>query len=542
MAKKNSPGEMQSLPRAAALLTGVGLVSQGMGFVYRIALSRLVGAETLGLYHLIMPVYSIIQSVIMSGLAVALSSLSAGYASLGNQKAVSQLLFDALKALFLLWLPATAGVCLWSETLAGDVLGDIRTRPGLLLLLPVLLLTGVENLHKHHFYGIGETRLPAGTELAEQFIRTAAILGLLTVLLPLPQSQAVAVIVLGMLVSEVFSAVTLVCIRTKREGRFSAQRGKGERPGVIRQKLFSVAIPVSGAALLGSLISAADSILIPQKLVVYGLTETEAMEEFGVVFGMTLPLLLLPFAFVNALCLALLPRLTRCHALGQYKRLKELTGGSLRAISLLLLPMLAILIPLGDEVGCFLFQDDRVGRFLLPLGIDTALTGYECVLATTLNGIGKQSFSAGVSLFCGGIQLFFTFFGVERWGFSACIAGMLLSAVAGVLLRLYIARSALPTDRNTRSSLFAPALSAVFAGVWVEFLHQRLIHHNHSSVGAVCCCVLVGGALYLAALWAIQREEIGGRRYQGRKAFLAAKSLSRIKKRKWVCFIRRKRS
>ena len=38
------------------LLTATGLVNQLLGFVYRILLSRLVGAEVMGLYQLLMPV------------------------------------------------------------------------------------------------------------------------------------------------------------------------------------------------------------------------------------------------------------------------------------------------------------------------------------------------------------------------------------------------------------------------------------------------------------------------------------------------------
>ena len=40
-------------------------------------------------------------------------------------------------------------------------------------------ITGVENLHKHCFYGIGRVRPPAAVETAEQLIRAIAVLGLL---------------------------------------------------------------------------------------------------------------------------------------------------------------------------------------------------------------------------------------------------------------------------------------------------------------------------------------------------------------------------
>ena len=45
--------------RGVAVLTITGVLSQLVGFVYRIGLTRLAGAEILGLYQLILPVYSV---------------------------------------------------------------------------------------------------------------------------------------------------------------------------------------------------------------------------------------------------------------------------------------------------------------------------------------------------------------------------------------------------------------------------------------------------------------------------------------------------
>ena len=45
------------------VLTLTSIISQVLGFVYRIFLSRLIGAEVMGLYQLIMPVYSVIMSL-----------------------------------------------------------------------------------------------------------------------------------------------------------------------------------------------------------------------------------------------------------------------------------------------------------------------------------------------------------------------------------------------------------------------------------------------------------------------------------------------
>ena len=75
---------MLSLLSGAALLTAVGLFSQLVGFGYRIVLSRLVGAETMGLYQLIMPVYSVLLSLTAVGLTAAVSNLSSQYHAMGR--------------------------------------------------------------------------------------------------------------------------------------------------------------------------------------------------------------------------------------------------------------------------------------------------------------------------------------------------------------------------------------------------------------------------------------------------------------------------
>ena len=151
------------------LLTATGLFSQLLGFIYRILLSRLIGAEVMGLYQLVMPVYSVLLSVTAVGLTAAVSSLTSEYQALGNLRAAGQVLRRCLAALFLLLVLPCLAVVLFSDAISVYLLGDARTRLGLVLLLPCLLLTGVENLHKHAFYGSGLIRPPACTEMLSRW-------------------------------------------------------------------------------------------------------------------------------------------------------------------------------------------------------------------------------------------------------------------------------------------------------------------------------------------------------------------------------------
>ena len=176
--------KMLSAGRGALFLTALSAVSQLLGFGYRVVLSRLVGAEVMGLYQLIMPVYSVLLSLTAVGLTSAVSNLTPQHLALGNRRGAEQTLATCLRIFALLLLPVGAAVVLGSDAISVYLLGDARTQLGLILLVPCAALTGVENFHKHCFYGAGLVRPPAVVELLEQLVRTASVLSLLALFLP----------------------------------------------------------------------------------------------------------------------------------------------------------------------------------------------------------------------------------------------------------------------------------------------------------------------------------------------------------------------
>ena len=442
------------------ILTGTSIVSQFLGFVYRILLSRLIGAEVMGLYQLIMPVFSVIMALTAVGLTVAVSNLSSQYHARGNRAAIAQVLRRCLAVFLLLFAAVAAVVVLLYDPISVYLLGDARTQLGLLLLLPCILLTGVENLHKHFFYGTGNIRPPAAVELCEQFIRTGAVLGLLVVFLPQNPERTVGLIVTGMILCELFSAVTLLLLAT--------------------------------------------SVLIPQRLVHAGAEVSEAMSAFGVLCGMTLPMLCLPTAFIGALGLVLVPKLAEGAALGQRGLVQHRVDRSMLATSVLILPAMAFLVVLGPTLGAALFREPTVGRSILPLSVGVLLSCYQSVLASALNGVGRPGAAARNSILCGVVQLGCTFFlmGLPGVGLRGYVAGFLASAALGVLLNWWAVRRATGLRAQIFQWCTAPALSALLMGLVINLLFQVLRRAGLEALPAALACLLFGGVLYLAALQA----------------------------------------
>lgn len=504
-AHKTAPGEASdvkldrsSMLYGTAILTAISIVSQVLGFVYRIFLSRLVGAEVMGLYQLVMPVYSLFLSMTSVGLTAAVSYLSSEYHALGDSAAAGRVLRRCLGFFLALFVPVAAVTLLGSDPISVYLLGDARTQLGLLLLLPCLLLTGIENLHKHFFYGGGNVRPPAAVELCEQFIRTAAVLLLLLLFLPQNPERTVGLIVLGMCCSEVFSSVTLVLLyRARRPPAAPAPPG-------LNRRIAAVALPVAATALLGNLMGSATAVLIPQRLVHAGLDVSQAMSAFGVVCGMTLPMLCLPTCFIGALGLLLSPRLAQSRALGRTADICRQLGGALRSTSLLIMPALAMLVVAGPSLGTLLFREPTAGRYILPLAVGVLFSCYQAVLSSALNGLGRQASSARSAILCGAVQLLCTWLlmGLRGVGLSGYVAGFVASSVLGALLNWREVSRASGLRLHLFSWCAAPALAALLAASVTALLLRVLRAADLGEVPAILVCLLFGLVLYLAALCA----------------------------------------
>lgn len=490
---------MSSLLSGTLLLTAVGLFSQLVGFGYRIALSRLVGAETMGLYQLIMPVFSTLMSLTAVGLTVAVSTLSARYEALGNRGAVRQVKNKALALFFCAAVPLGALIVICSDPISVYLLGDARTQLGIILLVPCVLLTGVENLHKHCFYGIGQVRPPAITETAEQLVRTGAVLGLLLLLLPRNREETVGIIVVGMVLCEICSAVTLTALFHRW---WKSGPPKKSSVTIRWKQLLSISIPVAATSLLGTLLGSANAVLIPAKLVEGGADPSDAISAFGVLCGMTMPMLNLPTGFISALCLVLVPNLAQKTALGDGRATRDFLDQVLRSTSLLMAPAMALLTVIGPDLARGVFDDPTAGNFMLPLAVGTLLSCYQSVLSGALNGICRQGLAARNAILSDVVQLAFTFFTVARWGLSGFVAGFVLSSLAGMGFNLISVLRCAKLRPQLVNWFLCPLLAAILMGLCSN-LFFRICLDRGTSLSASCLLAAgLGLIVYLAALQA----------------------------------------
>ena len=496
---------MNGMGKQVLVLTVLSALAQMINFSYRVVVARMAGAEIMGLYQLVMSAYGVIQSVTTVGLTAALSNLTARCLAVGDTAGIHRLRSLCLKLFCALMLPIGAVTVICSDALSVHLLGDARTQLGLILLIPCLTLTGVENLHKNIFYGAGRHLPPAVAEVWEQVVRACAVIGLLTIFLPQYPERVVGLILWGMILCEVSSAVTL---RTLFGQYFGRNKSRGGSASEVK-RVAAIAVPVSLNALLGNLLGAANSALVPRLLMRGGMERGEAVARLGVVCGMTFPMLALPTVYLGALNLVMMPKLARAAALERRGEVGRLVSHGMRTVCGLTLPSMTAMVIFGEVLGQVLYGRRDVGEYILPLGIAMGLGCCTGVLATALNSIGRQKTVAAISLTGGVVRLGCTvaLTGLSGMGMGGYAAGVLVGTVLEFMLCLLAADRYAGLRLEIGKWLLAPGLGTALGGLNASLLF-RVLQTSGVAVGwTILVCVLLLWGLCALVQWLLQNDE-----------------------------------
>lgn len=484
-----------------ALLTALGALAQILSFGYRVTMSRMVGAEVMGLYQLVMSAYGVIQSLTMIGLTAALSNLTSRYLAQRDLTGSLEARNTCLRLFFCALAVVGTVTVLGSDPISVYCLGDARTQLGLMLLIPCAALTGIENLHKNIFYGAGKPRGPAVAEVVEQLVRAAAVLGLLYCFLPQYPERAVGLIILGMGLCEVVSAATMLGLYGRfRRGMSAAPTRNREN---YRRQVAAIALPVGANALVGTMLGAANSAMLPQKLLEGGMARGDAMAQLGVISGMTMPMLSMPTVFLGAINLVLMPKMAGAFALGRHREVGELGRQGMAWVAKLAFPSMAMMVVLGRDLGLVLFGREDVGTYLLPLAGATLMSCFCSVLIGLLNSVGEQKTVAAVSIFGGVVQLVCTITLAPQpgIGLGGYVFGTVLSLGAELALFLLVTLKKTALSPDWFSWMTAPGLASALGAATASLLIAWLKMQGLSSLAADGWGMLLALVEYKTALW-----------------------------------------
>ena len=428
------------------ILTLTGLVSRFIGFFYRIFLSNVFGAEGMGLYQLISPVLALSFSLTVSGIQTAISKYVASETSTRDYKSSFRTLWTGFLLAMALSVICALGIYVYAEPIAANLLLEERTAPLLRIIALSIPMASVHSCINGYFYGIRKTGIPAFSQLAEQVCRVGSVYLIYFICQTQRLTPTISFAVVGLVIGESASMiVSVVAILARAHQVFPAlsfSHCRAAQPfssvvSVYRRitgQLLQLAVPLSANRLVLNLLQSVEAIYIPNRLMAYGLSNADALSVYGVLTGMSLPLILFPSAITNSISVLLLPVVSEADANGNQTTVRRAIFTSIRCCILLGFFCTALFLVFGRLAGQLLFHSELAGSFILTLSFLCPFMYIASMLNSILNGLGKtiQTFLFSVVSLL--LRLLFVFFAIPSFGIQGYLWGMLASQMLQTLL------------------------------------------------------------------------------------------------------------
>ncbi len=495
----------RSLITGTLWLTGAGIITRLLGFVYRIYLSNLIGSEGMGLYQLISPIYFLLFTLCSSGCHTAISQLIAAENARRHCYTMRRILWICLIPATLLGLLCTATVYNLAPWIAEHILHDIRAIEGIRILCLGLPFCISSACLKAYFHGLQRMDVPAIEQVVEQLCR----MGVIYWLSPLFSGSDIALtckyVVFGTLAGDLISCLyTLIAY-----GLHSRKNSRSPLPLPITPtpyrrllpKILLIVLPVTGSRLLTQLLSSFENITLPSVLQRSGLSATASLSVYGEFGGMVMPLLTFPTIITGALSSNLLPLVAGAKADGNLKRIHTAITQSLRLTFLIAFLFTALFGALGTVIGSFLYPGTGAGTLLQLLSIYCPFLYLQTTLSGIMHGSGMQNQIFLYQLISSGIRIFILLTYGPVYGFNAFLIGMLVSMSLSAALSLHKVLTTYHLKFKLRQIIWLPLLSSVLTYLLLNLSLHESGFHIQTRLSSLLITALLGTLLYFLLLF-----------------------------------------
>ena len=301
------------------ILTSSSLLIRGAGLIFNIYVANKVGQEAIGIFSLVMSVYTFAITFATSGISLACTCIVSEEFAKNNfekgLKAVKTCIFFAL----ILGITASILLFLFAHIISGNWLkGNVSNLPiySISLGLPLISISAVIG---GYLTSIGKSYKSAFAQCVELTVKIIATYFLLSFSINKGIDAICTSLIIGDVISEFFSFLLNLIFYFVEKRKFKPSRGYHKDLNI---KIFKIAFPVAITSYIRSGLSSLKHFLIPIRLQASGLNYTLAISKYGLINGMVMPVLMFASFFVTSFSGLLVPEYARLLAGKNFNRMK----------------------------------------------------------------------------------------------------------------------------------------------------------------------------------------------------------------------------
>ena len=379
------------------IVTVLSCLERGLGFLYRIFLSRNIGSEGLGLYQIALSVVGVMMTVSASGIPITVSRMMIKDRAAKRDDMVNSTVTAGIVCALGICLPICIFCFIFKDVLT-LIFPDERCRLLFLIIMPGVVLTSVYAVIRGFFWGTKSFSAYSVIELSEEFVMVAV--GMFFVSRARSVTEKTVWASIAVLVSYIFS-FTLSSIV------FAVKGGRLKNPSARLKPLIASGAPITFMRGATSLTSSLIAVILPSALIASGLSRQQAVSSFGIISGMTLPLLFIPSTIIGSVSLVLVPELSNDFYRKNDAGLRANVEKALMICATVAMLIIPVFIGAGPYIGELVYNNRTAGVYLRAAAIAMLPMSLAMISTSLLNSMGMEKktllyylIGAGLLLVC----------------------------------------------------------------------------------------------------------------------------------------------
>ena len=262
------------------ILTTTSLVLRGIGLLFNIYVANKVGSEAIGIFSLLMSVYSFAITVATSGIGIACTCIvSEEFAKKNYENGLKAVKTSILFAI-LLGISSSILIILFAPLISSTWLKNSVSEIPIYLISLGLPLISVSSVIGGYFSSVEKPYKSAISQILETIVKIIATIYLLY-MNPSKDVESICIsLILADVISEIFSfSLNILFYKIDKQKYIS----KRSLPIQMKKKIFTIAFPISITSCIRSGLSCLKQFLIPIRLELSGISYSLAVSNYGLI-------------------------------------------------------------------------------------------------------------------------------------------------------------------------------------------------------------------------------------------------------------------
>ena len=336
-----------------------GFITKIISMFIKIVLARLLGSEGMGLYMMISPSFMLLLAISSLGFPVAISKIVAE-----NGRNNKNLIFSIIPVSLFINIIMIIFMLLLSNYISNNLLKDNRCTLALICIGFVLPFVSISSIIRGYFFGKQKMIPHVISNITEDIVRLICIVIGIPIFISYGIKYAVAFVILTNIISEITSIFILLFFLPKSFKIYKTDL-KVNKTNI--KDVFNIGIPATLSRLIGTIGFFFEPVILNYFLLKNGYSNNYIINEYGIINGFIMPLVLLPSFFTMAISQALLPNISNAYYHKKKKYIKNKIKMAIASSLLIGLPATIAFVMFPNFIIDLIYNISKGKEYLIVL-------------------------------------------------------------------------------------------------------------------------------------------------------------------------------